>query len=270
MKSPRQPALRRRRRRRSLQLALTAELPPPQLLSGLADEADGLKRMEQVLRWYISGWHVRPEGIKKPYNPVLGELFQCDIVGAGDTGQFTYIAEQVSHHPPMTAFRIEWPEQKLVLSGSMKPEGKFLGNSAGSYLHGGCTLVLQTADGEEVYEMTYPDAFVRNLMVGTTTYELFGKAFISCAKTGLKAELEFREKPSFGESAAAAGAAGAPGALGAPGGAGAPGARGVPAAPAAPGAPGAPAGAAPRTAAAPRADAPPLAQAASGRALFAR
>jgi oxysterol-binding protein-related protein 8 len=35
------------------------------------------ERMLIVLRWYLSSWYIRPKGVKKPYNPVLGEVFKC-------------------------------------------------------------------------------------------------------------------------------------------------------------------------------------------------
>ncbi len=37
-------------------------------------------------------------GGEKPFNPILGETFQCEI------GGLQYFAEQVSHHPPVSAF----------------------------------------------------------------------------------------------------------------------------------------------------------------------
>ena len=42
-------------------------------------------------------------GVKKPYNPILGEVFQCQY-DWGDAGKTLYVAEQVSHHPPVSAF----------------------------------------------------------------------------------------------------------------------------------------------------------------------
>lgn len=74
--------------------------------------------MVQVVRWYLSAYHAgRKSAVaKKPYNPILGEVFQCywDIPTekvdsqCADDGpipwcrrdQLTFIAEQVSHHPP--------------------------------------------------------------------------------------------------------------------------------------------------------------------------
>ncbi len=74
----------------------------------------------QVVRWYLSAFHAgrRSEVAKKPYNPIIGETFGCwwDVndeatsttaVSDGPvpwchTQQLTFIAEQVSHHPPGT------------------------------------------------------------------------------------------------------------------------------------------------------------------------
>lgn len=75
--------------------------------------------MVQVVKWYVSTFHAGRKSpvAKKPYNPILGELFQCwyDVpeFSTGDAtlisdgpvpwanrDQLTFIAEQVSHHPP--------------------------------------------------------------------------------------------------------------------------------------------------------------------------
>lgn len=79
------------------------------------------ERMIQTVKWYLSSYHAgrKSSVAKKPYNPILGELFQCHWnVSAEDAGsepeeivadgpvpwcksnQLTFIAEQVSHHPP--------------------------------------------------------------------------------------------------------------------------------------------------------------------------
>ena len=76
----------------------------------------------QVVRWFLSAFHAgrRSEVAKKPYNPIIGETFRCwwDItkdklstenstarVSDGpvpwcSVNQLTFVAEQVSHHPP--------------------------------------------------------------------------------------------------------------------------------------------------------------------------
>ena len=63
------------------------------------------ERFLAVLKWYLSGWHLKPKGCKKPYNPIIGETFHATWE-SDDYGKTQYIAEQVSHHPPISAFHI--------------------------------------------------------------------------------------------------------------------------------------------------------------------
>lgn len=83
----------------------------------IADMPTPRDRMVQVIRWYLSSYHAgRKSAVaKKPYNPVLGEVFRCHWqappagaeapVADGPVpwcgpNQLTFVAEQVSHHPP--------------------------------------------------------------------------------------------------------------------------------------------------------------------------
>lgn len=58
--------------------------------------------MKEVVKWYLSGLYKKPKGLKKPYNPILGETFRCYWLHSNGTKTF-YIAEQVSHHPPVSS-----------------------------------------------------------------------------------------------------------------------------------------------------------------------
>ena len=69
-----------------------------------------------------------PQGVKKPYNPILGEYFDCSYV-VNDNIHIRYIAEQVSHHPPMSAFHVECKEKNFSMDGHYYPKSRFLGNS---------------------------------------------------------------------------------------------------------------------------------------------
>ncbi|XP_074082287.1 oxysterol-binding protein-related protein 8-like [Macrotis lagotis] len=63
-------------------------------------------RLKRVVKWYLSGFYKKPQGLKKPYNLVLGEIFRCPWVHPRTNSKTFYIAEQVSHHPPISAFYI--------------------------------------------------------------------------------------------------------------------------------------------------------------------
>jgi hypothetical protein len=75
----------------SVPLRSAAELPSPE------------ERFIAVLKYYLGGWHIKPKGVKKPYNPILGEFFRCRYDYPNGTTAY-YISEQVSHHPPISAW----------------------------------------------------------------------------------------------------------------------------------------------------------------------
>jgi hypothetical protein len=71
------------------------------ILSGAVLEDDAFTRMKMVVKWYLSGLYKKPKGLKKPYNPILGETFRCYWLHPNGSKTF-YLAEQVSHHPPVS------------------------------------------------------------------------------------------------------------------------------------------------------------------------
>ena len=92
----------------------------PSMLLAPANEPDPAKRAFLVLKWFLSTlkqqYAHRPDRKKgKPLNPFLGELFLGHWDGAdgntkeGSDGTTHLVSEQVSHHPPTTAFRL-WNE----------------------------------------------------------------------------------------------------------------------------------------------------------------
>ena len=50
--------------------------------------------MRSIVGWYLSGFYKKPKGLKKPYNPILGETFRCYWQHPNGSRTF-YIAEQV-------------------------------------------------------------------------------------------------------------------------------------------------------------------------------
>lgn len=106
---------------------------------------------------------------KKPYNPIIGEIFQCswrlstpstktETTDTSETPQdpensgveddkvekrnnevksttvgkpilVTFCGEQVSHHPPISAFRINCSQRRLQLVGAVHTTSHFRGLS---------------------------------------------------------------------------------------------------------------------------------------------
>ena len=52
--------------------------------------------MKKIVKWYLSGFYKKPKGLKKPYNPILGETFRCYWEHPNGSKSY-YIAEQGMH-----------------------------------------------------------------------------------------------------------------------------------------------------------------------------
>jgi len=132
--------------------------------------------------------------VKKPYNPILGEVFQCQY-DWGDAGKTLYVAEQVSHHPPVSAFYSTNRKGGWQMHAVMQPKSKFLGNSAASILDGYGQIEILGL-GED-YVFSFPSYYVRGLLIGVMRMEISGDVTISCRKTGLSCALTFANKGFF-------------------------------------------------------------------------
>eukprot|EP00697_Spironema_sp_BW2_P002643 gnl/Spiro4/1349_TR720_c0_g1_i1.p1 gnl/Spiro4/1349_TR720_c0_g1~~gnl/Spiro4/1349_TR720_c0_g1_i1.p1 ORF type:complete len:442 (+),score=79.35 gnl/Spiro4/1349_TR720_c0_g1_i1:33-1328(+) len=183
---------------RSFLESLTDFLSHPSYLLGFQRLPDPMERIVAIARWYLSGFHTKPKGPKKPYNPLLGEIFRCvyvhDDPADGVTG---FVAEQVSHHPPVSAFHAENEAHQIYINGWLRSKPRFQGNSVCGELEGDVVVRCLSLPGEE-YRITFPTIYVRGVLIGSVVMELGGKVRVVCERTGLQANLEFKTKPMFG------------------------------------------------------------------------
>lgn len=167
-------------------------------LARASREEDPYTRIKEVVKWYLSGFYKKPKGLKKPYNPIIGETFRCMWLN-GDQSKTFFIAEQVSHHPPVSAFYCSNRKGGYVTHGSILAKSKFYGNSSSAILDGTATITLLKL-GED-YLLNMPYAHIKGILLGTLTAELGGKVVINCEKTGYSAEIEFKLKPFWNKNA---------------------------------------------------------------------
>ncbi|XP_072309386.1 oxysterol-binding protein-related protein 8 isoform X4 [Eucyclogobius newberryi] len=169
-------------------------------LSQAAVEENAYNRMKKVVKWYISGFYKKPKGLKKPYNPIIGETYRCMWLHQETNSKTFYIAEQVSHHPPVSAFYVSNRKDGFCVSGSILAKSKFYGNSLSAILDGEARLSFLNR-GED-YVMNMPYAHCKGILYGTMTLELGGQITIMCEKTGYSAQLDFKlkVKPFLGSS----------------------------------------------------------------------
>lgn len=177
---------------RSMLERITDFVSHPQLILTTPKKGDSLERFLDVVRYYLSGWHIRPKGAKKPYNPTLGEVFRCRWK-CPDDSQSYYISEQVAHHPPCSAYFYANPDNGIVAVGNFRPRPKFLGNSIVSNMNGHTELYFLNHPKEK-YVLTYPNVYARGLLFGKMFLELGDEATIKCEELDLVAEISFKVK----------------------------------------------------------------------------
>ena len=170
--------------------------------------------MVQVVKWYFSAFHAGRRGsvAKKPYNPILGEIFQCHWTLSNDTEEnvglvsegpvpwvsknsVTFVAEQISHYPPISAFYAEYFNKKIQSNAHIWTKSKFLRMSTGVHNIGqGCVSCLEH---DECYILTFPNVYSRSILT-VPCVELGGECNISCSKSGYSANIIFHTKPFYG------------------------------------------------------------------------
>ncbi|KAL2014596.1 hypothetical protein VTN00DRAFT_2121 [Thermoascus crustaceus] len=178
----------------------------PTLFVAPAKEPDPEKRALLVLRWFLSTLHQqycsRSEKLgseKKPLNPFLGELFLGKWDDNGETGETTLISEQVSHHPPATAYSIRNEKHGVELQGYNAQKASFSSTIYVKQL--GHALLTVTPPGankdnpaeKETYLITFPSLHIESLIYGTPFVELEKSTKIA-SSTGYIAKIEYSGK----------------------------------------------------------------------------
>jgi hypothetical protein len=154
----------------------TPWLERPSLFAAPALEPDPERRALLVLKWvlaslknqlYVGGGP--GQGIKKPLNAFLGEIFRASWSDGKATAHL--VSEQVSHHPPITASYLYDDEHGIRGEGYARVEMTFSG-SIDIRQVGHATLHIDRYD--EDYLIFLPNCTVRGFMSGALFPELSG------------------------------------------------------------------------------------------------
>ncbi|RUS19829.1 putative oxysterol-binding protein [Endogone sp. FLAS-F59071] len=197
----------------------------PDYFACLADPDDPLERMLGVIRWWYS------KDLKYvPYNSILGEQFYChwDVTppkfnpdgsiaeqiwtsdskgdanqkASGKTVRVTCLNEQISHHPPVSAFFYDCEEKGVQVCGIDHITARFTGTSVKlgpGDENKGIYVTLRTRDNEE-YLLTHPWASVNGWLKANLYVTVSEHCVITCPKTGLKAILEYKDEKWLGKA----------------------------------------------------------------------
>ena len=124
----------------------------------------------------VSCHHAALAGVEiviRPLNPVLGELFYGYWPDKAGRGKTNLIVEQVSHHPPITAYYIENKTRGLRLQGHNAQKTSFSGGAIIVKQIGHAILTVDLADGQkEEFLITLPRLRIDGLWYGSPYIEL--------------------------------------------------------------------------------------------------
>ncbi|XP_037639488.1 oxysterol-binding protein-related protein 10-like [Sebastes umbrosus] len=158
--------------------------------------------------WYVPRDRVRPLRTTNCAGPNSAPSATSTIPGSPQRGtdgsssrrnsdcyRVRFVAEQVSHHPPVSSFYCECKEKRMCVNTHVWTKSKFMGMSVGVSMVGEGVLYLLEHDEEYVF--TLPCAYARSILT-VPWVELGGKVTINCAKSGYSATVTFHTKPFYG------------------------------------------------------------------------
>ncbi|RFU26195.1 hypothetical protein B7463_g10142, partial [Scytalidium lignicola] len=217
-------------------------LDQPNTFVAIGDSDEPVDRMLEVLRfWFTKDLKYVKGKPCKPYNSTLGEFFRCNwetedsaplIDTAGKTQSLpgssassfkskkstppppaattksgkkirvSYLTEQTSHHPPVSAFYVDCPEKGISARGFDQLSAKFTGTSIkvtpGEH-NLGIFISIQKRDNEE-YQLTHPAAHLGGLLRGSLSVTVGDHCYVTCPKTKIKTILQYLEEGWLGKA----------------------------------------------------------------------
>ncbi|TKA78757.1 hypothetical protein B0A55_04135 [Friedmanniomyces simplex] len=171
----------------------------PGLFCAPAHESTPELRILAVLKWFLSSLRGQQyagrnpsDGVKKPLNAFLGELFLGHCGREGE--ECRLVSEQVSHHPPVTACYL-WNEKHGVRAeGYTRQEITFSGSVNIQQIG---HAVMHLDEHDEDYLIPLPNVKVKGILTGGPYPELHGTYSI-VSSTGYIAEVDFTGKGFMG------------------------------------------------------------------------
>lgn len=114
----------------------------------------------------------------------------------------SYLTEQTSHHPPVSAFYVDCPAKGITARGFDQLSAKFTGTSIrvtpGAH-NLGIFITVHSRDSEE-YQLTHPAAHLGGLIRGSLSVTVADTCFITCPKTKIKVILYYQEESWLGKT----------------------------------------------------------------------
>lgn len=159
-----------------------------------AHSADNpIERMELVCAFATASISSNSHRLGKPFNPLLYETYETELK-LGDGSVVKAFAQQVCHHPPITAGHIE--HENFAVDFHVCPKIKFWGKSIQILPEGVSSIYLKKR--KERYVANGVSCSVHNIIIGKIWFEHVGPLKIECIEANTEAQLDFKSSSWFG------------------------------------------------------------------------
>ncbi|OMJ81258.1 hypothetical protein SteCoe_18315 [Stentor coeruleus] len=158
-----------------------------EILISACELEDSLLRLAYVACFGVTSYVSSHLRFMKPFNPLLGETYE--LVRDG----YRILAEQVSHHPPISAMFCE--HKKFTFSGSVDVRTSFKGTHLNIIPIG--NYVVELLEHGDRFVWIKPHTNVHNIIFGKMYVDHFGKVEIINERNGDVAILNYHKKGWF-------------------------------------------------------------------------
>jgi hypothetical protein len=114
----------------------------------------------------------------------------------------SYLTEQTSHHPPVSAFFVDCPEKGITARGFDQLSAKFTGTSIrvtpGAHNLG--IFINVESRGNEEYQLTHPAAHLGGLIRGSLSVSVADTCYVTCPKTRMKTIIQYLDEGWLGKT----------------------------------------------------------------------
>lgn len=164
---------------------LAEDVEYAELLDKAAREKDPMLRIQFVSAFAVSCYSSTENRLTKPFNPLLGETFEY----FDQNRSFKYIAEQVSHHPPISACHCEGKD--WVYWSEVDVTNKFGGKSLDIRPEGWNHVIIKSTGDHYVWKKVQMSIY--NLIIGKLWIDHYGTMIVENKANGKeKCVLEFK------------------------------------------------------------------------------
>ncbi|KAJ6469431.1 hypothetical protein C8R45DRAFT_908853 [Mycena sanguinolenta] len=135
------------------------------------------------------------------------QMSQLNLASSPDSARIIFLTEQVSHHPPVSAYYAACPTRHIEMYGIDQISAKITASTAlrvspGGYNKGIYVNITGGHGAGEQYNITHPIAFVNGLLRGSFYATISESTIISCTSTAgkqrFRAIIEYKEESWLG------------------------------------------------------------------------